>query len=161
MTLRRVAPALLALLLLAALLLAVRPVPGATAATAPAAPAPAAAVGDLAAKPKVVYFNLGQPEVKPKRMFTAFNSSPYLKKLDWKKWGGRKSVATGIWMSDCASCPGPDRRDAVVRLTRRVTCDNVDYRTYRRAVVTVSEPDEGSTDTTYELPTGCDLAITD
>lgn len=156
MTLRRVAPALLAVLLLAAPLLAVRPAPSAT-----AAPAPVAATGDLAAKPKVVYFNLGQPEVKPKRIFTAFNSSPYLKKLSWTKWGGRKSVATGIWMSDCASCPGPDRREAVVRLTRRVTCDNVDYRTYKRAVVTVSEPDEGSTDTTYKLPTGCDLAITD
>lgn len=42
-----------------------------------------------------------------------------------------------------------------------MTCKNVDYRTYKKAVVTVSEPDEGSTDTTYELPTGCSIAIED
>jgi len=159
MTLRRAPAALLAVVLLVALLLAGR---AATSASASAsADQGANETSALVAKPKVVYFNLGYAKVKPKRMHTAYNSSPYLNKLQWKRWGGKTSVATGIWMSDCASCPDPARREAVVRLSKRVTCKNVDYRTYEKAVVTVDEPDEGSTDTTYNLPTGCSIAIPD
>ncbi len=153
MTLRRTAPALLiALVLLASLLLALHPGPSSA---APADPTPAAA----ARAPKVVYFSLGSVTVRPKRIFTAYNSSPYLKRLHWSKWGGKKAVATGIYLSDCASCYGPDRRHGVVTLSHLVTCRNVDYRTYRRASVTVDVPDEGFTDTTYRLPTGCSLYV--
>lgn len=141
---------LLGLGLVVAMLLALQP--------SPSSSAPATPVARTAA-PKIVYFSLGEAKVKPKKIFTAFNSSPYLKRLHWTKWGAAKSVATGIYMSDCASCYGPARRDAVVTLSKLVTCKNVDYRTYRKARVRVSEPDEGFTDTTYKLPTGCGLYV--
>ncbi|MCW2845411.1 MAG: hypothetical protein JWN22_3327 [Nocardioides sp.] len=160
MNLRRSVPLiLLGLVLLVSMFTTLRPSPSSSApGTAPAA-APAAATAAPAGQPKVVYFSLSDVKVRPKKIFTAYNSSPYLKRLHWTKWGGQKAVATGIYMSDCASCYGPDRRDAVVTLSRLVTCKNVDYRTYRKARVKVSEPDEGFTDTTYKLPTGCGLYV--
>jgi hypothetical protein len=147
MPLRRAVPLiLLGLVLLASMIISLRPSPSES---APGAAAPA----------KVVYFSLGEVKVRPKRIFTAYNSSPYLKRLHWSRWGGRSAVASGIYVSDCASCSGPARREAVVTMSKLVTCKNVDYRTYRRARVTVSEPDEGFTDTTYQLPAGCGLYV--
>jgi hypothetical protein len=152
MTLRRAVPLiLLGLVLLVSMFTTLR--------SSPSSSAPGTAPAAAQAKAKVVYFSLGDVKVRPKKIYTAYNSSPYLKRLHWTKWGGQKAVATGIYLSDCASCYGPDRRDAVVTLSRLVTCTNVDYRTYRRARVEVSEPDEGFTDTTYKLPTGCGLYV--
>ena len=141
--------ATLALLLLVSLAGALPTTGAAAAATATAAHA--------AAPGKVVYFNLSDPQVRPRRIFTAYNSSPYLKALTWKTWGQATTTARGLYISDCASCAGPARRTALVTLSGLETCDD-GLRTYRHAKVKVSAPDEGYTRTTYRLPTGCDLA---
>ena len=143
MTLRRVASA--ALLSLALLGAALTP-QAATAAVAPDGPAAGQAV----------YWNLGNPEVRPRRIFTAYSSAAYLDRLRWKHWGTRKAVARGVLISDCASCSPPARRKVTLRLTGFVTCDQApDLRTYRRAVAEVSKPDTGETSTTWKLFAGC------
>lgn len=119
----------------------------------------AATAGAAPEKPKAgqaVYWNLGVPEVKPRRIFTAYSSAAYLDKLKWKHWGTRHAVATGVFISDCASCSPPARRKVTVRLSGFVTCDdNPRLRTYRKAVAEVSRPDTGETLTTYQLFGGC------
>ena len=115
---------------------------------APRQPRPAAG--------QAVYYNLGNPEVKPKRIFTAYSSAAYLDKLKWKHWGTRHAVARGVLISDCASCSPPARRKVTLRLTGFVTCDqDPTLRTYRRAIATVSKPDTGETSTVWKLFAGC------
>jgi len=138
----------------AAALLTVAGTAGSLPATAVAADAPAP---DSARAGHVVYYNLGSPEVRPARVFTAFSSSPYVDDLTWRRWGTAKTVGRGVYVSDCASCAAPDRRRAIIVLAGLETCDN-GTRTYRRAKIRVSAPDEGTTRTTYRLETGCDLA---
>jgi hypothetical protein len=122
--------------------------------TAPGSPATAVPAAQ-GTKP-AVYWSLGHPVTEPRRIFTAFSSSPYLRGLTWEGWGTREAVGTGLWMSDCASCPPPDHRRATVRLTGFVTCAaDARVRSYRRAVVTVDVPDVGATDTTYRIFAGC------
>jgi hypothetical protein len=143
MTLRRTASA--ALLFLA--LLGAALVPHA----ATAAPAP-----DGPKAGQAVYYNLGDPEVKPKRIFTAYSSAAYLDKLRWKHWGTRHAVAKGVLISDCASCSPPARRKVTLRLSGFVTCDeDPTLRTYRRAIAIVSKPDTGETSTRWKLFAGC------
>jgi hypothetical protein len=121
---------------------------------APGTLAVAAPTGQTA-KP-AVYWNLGHPVTEPRRIFTAFSSAPYLRRLTWEDWGAREAVGTGRWMSDCASCPPPAQRRATIRLTGFVTCaEDRSVRTYRSAVVTVDVPDVGATDTTYRIFAGC------
>ena len=120
--------------------------PGSAAVAAPSGPA---------AKP-AVYWSLGHAVTEPRRIFTAFSSSPYLRRLSWEGWGTPEAVGTGRWMSDCASCPPPAHRRATIRLTGFVTCaEDPSVRTYRKAVVTVNVPDVGATDTTYRIFAGC------
>ncbi len=116
-----------------------------------------AAAGAPPAAGRVVYYNLGSPEVRPERVFTAFSSSPYVDRLTWRHWGTAKAVGRGVYVSDCASCAGPERRRAIIVLAGLETCAD-GTRTYRRAKIRVSSPDEGSTRTTYRLETGCHLA---
>lgn len=120
-----------------------------------AGPAPAAAPAPRAEKP-AVYWSLGNPVSEPKRIFEAYSSSPYLKALRWKHWGERVTVGRGVYISDCASCSPPARRTATIRLSGFVSCaEDRSVRSYRKAVVTVSEPDEGETATTWEIFAGC------
>jgi hypothetical protein len=143
MTLRRAATvALLALALLGA---ALTP-QAATAAVAPDGPKAGQAV----------YWNLGNPEVRPQRIFTAYSSAAYLDRLKWKRWGTRHAVARGVLISDCASCSPPARRKVTLHLTGFATCDDdPTLRTYRKAVAKVSKPDTGETSTTWKLFAGC------
>jgi len=135
-----------ALLLVVALLGAVLAPHSATALPAPDGPKPGQAV----------YYNLGNPEVRPERIFTAYSSAAYLDKLRWKHWGTRHAVARGVLISDCASCSPPARRKVTLRLTGFVTCEqDPDLRTYRRAIATVSKPDTGETSTRWKLFAGC------
>lgn len=107
---------------------------------------------------KLVYFNLGSPDVKPKTIFTAFNSSPTIEKITWSGWGTATATGKGIYVSTCASCAPPKHRTAVITLSGRVSCPNGSrYRTYRKATVKVGAPDVGSKKTTYKLASGCDL----
>ncbi len=104
---------------------------------------------------RVVYYDLGQARVEPRVINTAYSSAPSIRGISWKRWGTAKAVGRGVYVSDCASCPPPKRRAARVVLRGLVACEKDDTRTYRRAVVKVSEPDEGSTVTTYRLFAGC------
>jgi hypothetical protein len=127
-----------------------------TALAAPGSPAVAdAGPAGQAAKP-AVYWSLGHAVTEPRRIFTAFSSSPYLRRLSWEGWGTREAVGTGRWMSDCASCAPPAHRRGTIRLTGFVTrAEDRGVRTYRKAVVTVDLPDVGATDTTYRIAAGC------
>lgn len=108
------------------------------------------------ARPPVSYVNLTEVTVKPKRIFTAFNSSPYIDKLRWSGWGTAKATGKGIYVSKCASCPGPRLRKATVRLYGGLrTCPGGAIRVYRRASVTVNVPDHGSNRRTYRLESPC------
>lgn len=108
------------------------------------------------AQPKTVYFDLFyQPHVTPKRIFVTASSGPWMKNLHWEGWGTRKAVAHGAWISDCASCPGPDRRKVKLTFTKPVYCQAQGVRTYRKARGVVSVPDEGSTDTHFSIGMGC------
>jgi hypothetical protein len=132
--------------LLAALALAFS---GLTAASAPA----------TADTPKTVYFNMyAHGTAHPKEIFLTANAGPYLKKLHWKNWGEATTVAHGAYVSDCASCLPPKRRKATVTLSKPVVCktgEGKGLRTYRKAVVTVSKPDKGYTNTTFAIAAGC------
>ncbi|WP_121254264.1 hypothetical protein [Nocardioides ferulae] len=129
---------------------------GTAAATPEAAPVAAPETAGERAGVKTVYFDMFyQQKVAPKRIFLTASSGPYLKRLDWSDWGSRRASATGRYISDCASCPPPAKRSATVRFSKRTFCADEKVRTYRRAVVTVSEPDEGGEKTTFRLPMGC------
>lgn len=89
--------------LLALVLLATGASTLAGSASAQAAPTKAAS-----AKQQVVFYQLGSEPalMRPKKIFTAFNSSPTYKKLQWKKWGTKHAVAKGVFDDTCASCGG-------------------------------------------------------
>jgi hypothetical protein len=143
MSLRRTASAVLLVLALLGAVLAPH--------SATALPAP-----DGPKAGQAVYYNLGDPQVRPKRIFTAYSSAAYLDKLKWRHWGTRKAVGRGILVSDCASCSPPARRKVTIRLSGFVTCDqDPTLRTYRRAIAVVSKPDEGETATRWKLFAGC------
>lgn len=109
--------------------------------------------------PRTVLFNMyAHGTAHPREIFLTADAGPYLKRLDWKHWGATTTVAEGVYVSDCASCSPPRRRTATVRLSKPVVCthgEGAGLRTYRRAVVTLSRPDQGSTDTTFRIPAGC------
>lgn len=102
----------------------------------------------------VVYYNLYEPTVKPRLIFTAFSSAPTMRVRTWRDWGEPTAVGRGTWQSTCASCAPPRTRRAVVTLSRIRTCDD-GTRHYSRIVVKVAKPDRGDTRTTYHLSTGC------
>ena len=83
----------------------------------------AAVAGASKAEKKTAIFDLfGGKLVKPEQIFLTANSGPYLTDLEWFKWGKDKTTGVGTFVSDCASCPGPDRRPAIVRLSKRDEC---------------------------------------
>lgn len=117
--------------------------------------ATSAAVGAEARTQRTVYVNIGHPEVKPERIFTAFSSSPYIDGVTWRRWGTDRAVGKGVYISDCASCSPPKRRTATVILTNLKPCPGKGFKAYRHAIVRVDRPDRGQTETTYELHAGC------
>lgn len=117
-----------------------------------AAPAPAAHDPNLT----TVYVDIGGDlRVEPRRIFLTANAGQYLRKLAWSDWGSGKATASGKFISDCASCPPPAVRDATVTATRQVTCEDEHVKAYRRIVVRLSEPSEGSDVTKFRIPGGC------
>jgi hypothetical protein len=85
----------------------------------------------------VVYFDLFyQPEVAPKRIFFTANSGPYLRGMSWNRWGQKKTVGRGYYVSKCASCAPPKRSKAVVRFSKRTYCKKQDLYYYKRATMT-------------------------
>ncbi|MBB6628126.1 hypothetical protein H5V45_12425 [Nocardioides sp. KIGAM211] len=154
MTVRRALPAGLA-----ALALVVTMVTGLWPASGQAAHHPAAHPGSHAARTvdDVLYFDMyAHGRKEPRRIFLTANSGPYLKKITWKHWGTEKAVGRGVYVSDCASCPPPAHRKAVITLRTVVACaDVVDAHAYKKGRVVLAEPDEGGTDRTFALPAGC------
>ncbi|GAA1776956.1 hypothetical protein GCM10009795_023800 [Nocardioides hankookensis] len=141
MTSRRLAAVLLTALALA--------FSGLTVASAPATSAP----------PKTVLFNMyAHGTVAPKRIYLTADAGPWLKKLQWKNWGKARTSATGVYISNCASCAPPARRTATVWLSKPVVCTSGEgkgLRTYNKAVVILSAPDEGADNRVFEIPAGC------
>jgi hypothetical protein len=78
-----------------------------------------------------IYDLFGQAQVEPKRIFLTANSGPYIKRLQWSGWGKRRAIGEGIYISDCVSCPPPDRRPAKVVLRKRKPCEKRGGRSYR------------------------------
>ena len=114
----------------------------------PVAPAGAGA-------PRTYYFTMfGVGEEHPRQIFLTANAGPYLTRLRWSGWGKDATVARGVYRSDCASCPPPRRRQATVRFSHPVVCDD-GARTYARGVVTLSRPDRGRHRRTFRIPMGC------
>jgi hypothetical protein len=143
MSIRRVLAALVAVLLTAGTFVALNP---ATASSSP----PAARSG------KTVFFDMYyNPKVAPKRIFMTANSGPWMKNLHWDGWGTGTAVGHGAWISDCASCPGPDRRQVKITFTKRIYCKAQGVHTYRKARVVLSEPDEGYTNRTFSFWNRC------
>lgn len=105
---------------------------------------------------KTVFFDMYyNPKVTPIRIFMTANSGPWMKGLHWDGWGDRKAVGRGAWISDCASCLGPDRRKVRITLTKRVYCRAQGVHTYRKANVVLSKPDEGYTNRKFTFWNGC------
>ncbi|MBM7508433.1 hypothetical protein JOE61_002247 [Nocardioides salarius] len=141
---------LLASLVAVALLLLAAPAPSS------AHVAPATAASDEADTLKTVYFDMfAQQRVKPRRIFLSANAGQYLKRLRWSDWGSATTTAAGTFVSDCASCPPPEKRGAEVRMKRLRSCTKKGVQTYRKIVVTLSEPSEGNDVVRFTLPGGC------
>ena len=142
MIIRRVLSVLVAILAVAATFVATNPAHAST--------------GQADGEIKTVYFDLMYSQhVMPKRIFVTASSGPWMKGLDWDGWGTNKAVGHGTWISDCASCPGPDRRTVTITFTKPVYCRAEGVRTYRKAHGVLSEPDEGYNETKFSIPMGC------
>ena len=123
---------------------------------AAAVPAGALAVASTpvaaAGSGKVVVFNLTEsPIFKPRTFFLAANAGPLLTQLRWSNWGKEKTTATGIYVSDCASCGPEQHRPAIVRFSGLKACPKYDGRTYRTGTLTVIA-DDGSKKTSALPP---------
>ncbi len=95
----------------------------------------------------------GQKQVKPERIFLTANSGPYLKDLEWFNWGRGRATGVGTYVSDCASCPGPDQRPAIVRLKQRRGCEAKGGKAYKKATLTTGADGTGE-EKTIPLDTG-------
>lgn len=114
-------------------------------------PAPA-----TSSTPRTVYVDaMYDRHVMPKRIFMYANSGPWAKNLHWDGWGTDEAVAHGAWISDCASCLGPDRRQVTIRLVHKVYCPKLGVSTYKRMRGILSVPDEGYTDRRFSRFLGC------
>lgn len=117
----------------------------------------AAVAGASKAEKKTAIFDLfGGKLVKPEQIFLTANSGPYLTDLEWFKWGKGKTTGVGTYVSDCASCPGPDKRPAIVRLSKRDECKKKGGFSYRRGRLTTGADDSGE-EKTIALGTGYEV----
>ena len=86
-----------------------------------------------AGKGKPVIFNLfGEKLVEPETIFLTANSGPYIEGLVWSRWGKDGADGTGTYVSDCASCAPPDRREASIELRRQKSCKKTGGRVFRK-----------------------------
>ena len=86
---------------------------------------------------KPVIFDLfGTKLVEPETIFLTANSGPYIDDLVWSKWGRKGAKGTGTFVSDCVSCPPPDRRAAEVKLGKAVNCRRRGGKVFRRFKLT-------------------------
>jgi len=103
---------------------------------------------------KTALFNLTHtPQVKPKRYFLTANSGPYVKKIRWRNWGGRRTVGRGRFISDCASCGPKENKPAKLVLWKKVDCKEFGVFTYRYGRLRVIDPDRNRfTDIAVQCP---------
>lgn len=116
----------------------------------------AGVAGASKAKKTAIYDLFGGKMVKPEEIFLTANSGPYLTDLEWFKWGKEKATGVGTYVSDCASCPGPDRRPAIVRLSKRDECKAKGGFAYKRGRLTTGADNSGE-EKTISIPTGYDF----
>lgn len=117
----------------------------------------AAVAGASKAEKETAVFDLfGQKQVKPEKIFLTANSGPYLTGMEWFKWGKDKTTGVGTFVSDCASCPGPDRRPAIVRFSKRDECKKKGGFAYKRGRLTTGADNSGE-EKTIALGTGFDV----
>ena len=143
MNIRRVLAAQVAAHLLAGTFVALNPASATSS-------APAARAG------KTVFFDMYyNPKVTPKRIFMTANSGPWMKNLHWDGWSTGTAVGRGAWISDCASCPGPDRRQVKITFSKRTYCKHQDVHAYLKARVVLSKPDEGYDNRKFTMRFSC------
>lgn len=107
-------------------------------------PASATTGSSTAREAKTVFFDMYyNQKVEPPRIYMTANSGPWMKNLHWDGWGTETSVGRGAWISDCASCLGPDRRQVRITFSKRIFCRAEGVYTYHKASVVLSKPDEG------------------
>jgi len=105
--------------------------------------------------PQTLYFTMfGTGQAQPRQIFLTANAGPYLKRLSWTGWGEDVAVATGVYRSDCASCPPPKRRTATVRFSDPISCGE-DVQAYSKGVVTLSKPNRGRHKRVFRIHMGC------
>lgn len=83
-------------------------------------------------KKVAIYDMFGQKKVKPETIFLTANSGPYIDEIVWSGWRSGNAVGEGVYISDCASCPPPERREATVTLSRLKPCAKKGGRAYKR-----------------------------
>ena len=119
------------------------------------------ATGTAAEAPKAagkpVIFNLfGKGLVEPETIFLTANSGPYITDLEWSRWGKDGADGTGTYISDCASCPPPDQREASIELRRSKNCKKTGGRVFRTFRLTTGADYTGEPKT-VDVYTGHDL----
>jgi len=116
-----------------------------------------AASTSKAGKGKPVIFDLfGEELVKPETIFLTANSGPYITDLAWSRWGKDGADGTGTFVSDCASCAPPDRREASIELRRSKNCKKTGGRAFRTFRLTTGADYTGEPKT-VDVYTGHDL----
>jgi hypothetical protein len=75
-----------------------------------------------AAAPVAIYDYNGQREVKPATVFLTADAGPYVRKIKWSRWGSKRAVGHGQYVSTCASCAPPRHRAATITLTKLASC---------------------------------------
>ena len=78
------------------------------------------------------FFNLfADPLIKPKVVYLTANSGPYLDEVRWTSWGKKTAKATAIYTYACASCMPPERRPALMTVSRPKYCAKHKVYAYR------------------------------
>lgn len=91
-------------------------------------------------KSRFVLSNLFEvPLVEPRTIFYTANAGPYVTGLRWSRWGTRRALARGTYVSECASCGEPKRLEARVILTRPRQSRSFGARAYTRQCLRTRE----------------------
>lgn len=102
--------------------------------------------------PAKVAFNLTEePLVKPRTYFLSANAGPRIEQLRWTGWGRPTTRATGIYVSDCASCGPEERRPVIVTFSGTRPCPKAGTTAYRRGKMAIVN-DDGSRRTSRLTP---------
>ena len=107
-------------------------------------------------KARTVFFGLfREPQVEPPDIFFTANSGPYLTEISWSGWGTRQASATGVYVSDCASCGPPETYPVTITAQRTRACPGYAARRYTRLRWTRSDAPGKTNTLRSETPEFC------